>query len=152
MKVVVAEKPSVGRDIARVLGCRARADGQLLGNGYVVTWAFGHLVEIAEPARMNPGWAKPWTRAQLPMVPTPWKYEVTKDGKKQFAVIQKLLTDRDTTEVIAATDAGREGEHIFRLIHQLSGSKKPVKRLWISSLTDEAIREGFRTLKPSEAA
>jgi len=151
MKVVVAEKPSVGRDIARVLGCRARADGQLLGNGYVVTWAFGHLVEIAEPARMNPGWAKAWTRAQLPMIPTPWKYEVTKDGKKQFAVIKKLLTARDTTEVIAATDAGREGEHIFRLIYQLSGSRKPVKRLWISSLTDEAIREGFRSLKPSAA-
>jgi DNA topoisomerase-3 len=151
MKVVVAEKPSVGRDIARVLGCRTKGDGHLTGNGYAVTWAFGHLVEIAEPASMNPAWAKPWTREQLPMVPAPWKYELTTDGRKQFAVIKKLLTDRDTAEVIAATDAGREGEHIFRLIYQLSGSTKPVKRLWISSLTDEALREGFRSLKPSEA-
>ena len=151
MKVVLAEKPSVARDIARVLGCRTRADGHLTGNGYAVTWAFGHLVEIAEPAAMNPAWAKPWRKEQLPMVPPRWMYEVTKDGQKQFAVIKKLLNAPDTAEIIAATDAGREGEHIFRLIYQRSGSKKPVKRLWIRSLTDEAIREGFRSLEPSEA-
>ena len=151
MKVVLAEKPSVARDIARVLGCRTRADGHLTGNGYAVTWAFGHLVEIAEPAAMNPAWAKPWRKEQLPMVPPRWRYEVTKDGKQQFAVIKKLLNAPDTAEIIAATDAGREGEHIFRLIYQRSGSKKPVKRLWIRSLTDEAIREGFRSLEPSEA-
>lgn len=151
MKVVVAEKPSVARNIARILGCRTKADGHLTGNGYAVTWAFGHLVEIAEPAAMNPAWGKPWKKEQLPMVPSPWKYEVTTDGKKQFGVIQKLLRDPQTTEIVAATDAGREGEHIFRLIYQLSGSRKPVKRLWISSLTDDAIREGFRSLKPSEA-
>ena len=151
MKVVLAEKPSVARDIARVLGCRTRADGYLTGNGYAVTWAFGHLVEIAEPAAMNPAWAKPWRKEQLPMVPPRWRYEVSKDGKKQFAVIKKLLNAPDTAEIIAATDAGREGEHIFRLIYQRSGSKKPVKRLWIRSLTDEAIREGFRSLEPSEA-
>ena len=151
MKVVLAEKPSVARDIARVLGCRTRADGHWTGNGYAVTWAFGHLVAIAEPAAMNPVWAKPWRKEQLPMVPPRWRYEVTKDGKKQFAVIKKLLNAPDTSEIIAATDAGREGEHIFRLIYQHSGSKKPVKRLWIRSLTDEAIREGFRSLEPSEA-
>ena len=151
MKVVLAEKPSVARDIARVLGCRTRADGYLTGNGYAVTWAFGHLVEIAEPAAMNPAWAKPWRKEQLPMVPPRWRYEVSKVGKKQFAVIKKLLNAPDTAEIIAATDAGREGEHIFRLIYQRSGSKKPVKRLWIRSLTDEAIREGFRSLEPSEA-
>ena len=110
MKVVVAEKPSVARDIARVLGCRSRQDGYLSGNDYAVTWAFGHLVRIAEPETMNPAWAKPWNKDQLPMVPTPWKYEVTKDAKKQFAVIKKLLVDRETSEVIVATDAGREGE------------------------------------------
>ena len=151
MKVVLAEKPSVARDIARVLGCRTRADGHLTGNGYAVTWAFGHLLEIAEPAAMNPAWAKPWRKEQLPMVPPRWRYEVTEDGKKQFAVIKKLLNAPETAEIIAATDAGREGEHIFRLIYQRSGSKKPVKRLWIRSLTDEAIREGFRSLEPSEA-
>ena len=151
MKVILAEKPSVARDIARVLGCRSRHDGYLTGNGYAVTWAFGHLVRIAEPETMNAAWGKPWKKDQLPMVPAPWKYELTKEGKKQFAVIKKLLTDREATEVIAATDAGREGEHIFRLIYQLSGSTKPVKRLWISSLTDEAIRDGFRSLKPAEA-
>jgi DNA topoisomerase-3 len=151
MKVVVAEKPSVARDIARVLGCRTKADGHLTGNGYAVTWAFGHLVEIAEPSAMNPDWAKPWRRDQLPMIPSQWQYTVTKDGKKQFAVIKKLLAAREATEIIAATDAGREGEHIFRLIYQLSASKKPVKRLWVSSLTDEAIRDGFRSLKPSSA-
>lgn len=151
MKVVVAEKPSVARDIARVLGCRSRGDGYLSGNGYAVTWAFGHLVRIAEPETMNPKWGKPWNKDQLPMVPAPWKYEVTQDAKKQFGVIKKLLVDPKTTEVICATDAGREGEHIFRLIYQLSGSKKPCRRLWISSLTDEAIGEGFRALKPSSA-
>jgi DNA topoisomerase-3 len=149
MKVIVAEKPSVARDIARVLGCRRRQDGYLTGNGYAVTWAFGHLVRIAEPETINAAWGRPWKKDQLPMVPAPWKYEVTKDGKKQFAVIKKLLIDPQTTEVIAATDAGREGEHIFRLIYQLSGSKKPCRRLWIRSLTDDAIREGFRALKPS---
>ena len=149
MKVIVAEKPSVARDIARVLGCRHRQDGYLTGNGYAITWAFGHLVRIAEPETMNAAWGRPWKKDQLPMVPAPWKYEVTKDGKKQFAVIKKLLIDPQTTEVIAATDAGREGEHIFRLIYQLSGSKKPCRRLWIRSLTDDAIREGFRALKPS---
>ena len=151
MKVVLAEKPSVARDIARVLGCRTRADGYVTGNGYAVTWAFGHLVAIAEPALMNPAWTKPWRKEQLPMVPPKWKYEVTEDGKKQFAIIKKLLTASDTAEIIAATDAGREGEHIFRLIYERSGSKKPVKRLWIRSLTDEAIREGFRSLEPSKA-
>ena len=151
MKVVVAEKPSVARDIARVLGCRTRADGHITGNGYTVTWAFGHLVEIAEPAAMNPAWAKPWRTNQLPMVPAQWRYEVTENGRKQFNIIKKLLNASDTAEIIAATDAGREGEHIFRLIYQRSGSKKPVKRLWIRSLTDEAIREGFRSLAPSKA-
>ncbi len=151
MKVVVAEKPSVARDIARVLGCRTRADGHITGNGYTVTWAFGHLVEIAEPAAMNPAWAKPWRTNQLPMVPAQWRYEVTENGRKQFNIIKKLLNASDTAEIIAATDAGREGEHIFRLIYQRSGSKKPVKRLWIRSLTDEAIRKGFRSLAPSKA-
>ncbi len=151
MKVVLAEKPSVARDIARVLGCRTRANGHLTGNGYAVTWAFGHLVAIAEPAAMNPAWAKPWRKEQLPMVPPRWKYEVTQNGKEQFAIIKKLFTASETTEIIAATDAGREGEHIFRLIYQRSGSRKPVKRLWIRSLTDEAIREGFRSLEPSKA-
>ena len=151
MRVILAEKPSVARDIARVLGCSARADGCLRGSGDVVTWAFGHLVEIAEPEAMNPAWARPWRQEQLPMLPSAWRYDVRPDAKAQFGIVKRLLLDSATTEVVCATDAGREGEHIFRLIYEATGCRKPVKRLWISSLTDEAIKDGFRRLRPAAA-
>lgn len=151
MRVILAEKPSVARDIARVLGCSARADGCLRGSSDVVTWAFGHLVEIAEPEAMNPAWARPWRQDQLPMVPSSWRYDVRPDAKAQFGIVKRLLLDSATTEVVCATDAGREGEHIFRLIYEAAGCRKPVKRLWISSLTDEAIKDGFRRLQPATA-
>jgi DNA topoisomerase-3 len=150
MKVVLAEKPSVARDIAGVLGASNRKEGYYEGNEFTVTYAFGHLVTIAEPEEMNQTWARPWTLEQLPMLPAEWKYRVAPKAETQFAIIRKLFTDPATTGIIAATDAGREGEHIFRLIYLLTGSTKPIQRLWISSLTTEAIRDGFRNLRPSK--
>ena len=140
--VVVAEKPSVGRDLARVLGATQRGEGTLSGNGYVVTWAIGHLVGLAQPEGIRPEW-KRWSRATLPMLPKEWPLQVLEGTRPQFAVVAKALTAKDVTGVICATDAGREGELIFRFIYEAAGCRKPVKRLWISSLTDGAIREGF---------
>jgi DNA topoisomerase-3 len=150
MKVVLAEKPSVARDIAAVLGANNKKDGYFEGNGYAVTYAFGHLVTIAEPEDMDPKWGKPWNIKQLPMVPKQWKYRIADKAGPQFKVIKSLFLDRQTERIICATDAGREGEHIFRLIYTLSGSKVPVYRLWISSLTQEAIKDGFAKLKPAK--
>ena len=146
--VVVAEKPSVGRDLARVLGATQRGEGTLSGNGYVVTWAIGHLVGLAQPEGIRAEW-KRWSRATLPMLPQEWPLQVLEGTKAQFAVVSRALTAKDVTGVICATDAGREGELIFRLIYEAAGCRKPVKRLWISSLTDGAIREGFSKLRPS---
>jgi DNA topoisomerase-3 len=151
MIVVLAEKPSVARDIAAVLGANQKKEGYFEGNGYQVTYAFGHLVTIAEPEEMNPNWGQPWKMEQLPMIPTKWVYRVTDKTEKQFNCVKKLFLHPGTTQIICATDAGREGQHIFDLIYQLTGSTKPVQRLWISSLTPEAIREGFRHLKPVAA-
>jgi DNA topoisomerase-3 len=147
VKVVLAEKPSVARDIAAVVGAKNKREGYFEGNDYVVTYAFGHLVTLAEPEVMNPAWGKPWRLAQLPMLPTNWKYQIVDKAKAQFNVIKKLFLDPKSTSIICATDAGREGEHIFRLIYMLSGSKLPVERLWISSLTAEAIKTGLAKLK-----
>ncbi len=151
MLVVLAEKPSVARDIAAVLGAGQRKNGYFEGNNYQVTYAFGHLVTIAEPEQMNPAWGQPWRMEQLPMIPTEWRYRVADKAQEQFDCIKKLFLHPATTEIICATDAGREGQHIFDLIYQLTGSTKPVQRLWISSLTPEAIRAGFRSLKPMSA-
>lgn len=151
MIVVLAEKPSVARDIAAILGANQKKTGYFEGNGYQVTYAFGHLVTIAEPEEMNPSWGGPWKMEQLPMIPTEWKYRVADKGQEQFDCIKRLFLHPVTKEIICATDAGREGQHIFDLIYQLTGSTKPVQRLWISSLTAEAIREGFRHLKPLSA-
>jgi DNA topoisomerase-3 len=152
MIVVLAEKPSVARDIAAVLCANQKKDGYFEGNNYQVTYAFGHLVTIAEPEEMNPAW-RGWRLDQLPMIPTQWKYRVDdkSQSKAQFNCIKTLFRNPATTGIICATDAGREGQHIFDLIYQLSGSTKPVQRLWISSLTPEAIRAGFRNLKPASA-
>jgi DNA topoisomerase-3 len=149
MKVVLAEKPSVARDIAAVVGATNKRDGYFEGNDYIVTYAFGHLVTIAEPEDMNPAWGKPWRIQQLPMIPSEWKYRVADKASAQFKVIKKHFNDPSTSSIICATDAGREGENIFRLIYKLTGTKRPVQRLWISSLTPEAIRDGFRKLRPS---
>lgn len=150
MKVVLAEKPSVAKDIAAVVGASSRKDGYYEGNDYIVTYAFGHLVSLAEPEEMNPAWGGPWRIAQLPMIPEQWKYKIVDKTIKQFNVIKKFFVDSKTSSIICATDAGREGEHIFRLIYKLSGSAKPVERLWISSLTADAIRDGLKKLKSSD--
>ena len=144
--VVIAEKPSVARDIARVLGASGKGQGCLLGKGYIVTWALGHLVQFAEPDEYGPPWNARWAFSQLPMVPEKWKLRTSKATSAQFQIIKKLINDRETDSLICATDAGREGEHIFRLIYEHARCKKPFRRLWVSSLTDEAIRAGFNQL------
>jgi DNA topoisomerase-3 len=145
---VLAEKPSVARDIARVLGARSRRDGALEGNGYVVTWAIGHLASPAQPHEINPAW-KRWSLSTLPMIPERWPLQIYHRTRHQFEIIKRILCDRETLEIVCATDAGREGELIFRFIYEAAGSTKPVSRLWISSLTDDAIRRGFANLRPA---
>ena len=146
--VILAEKPSVARDIARVLGCRQQGQGYLGGNGLVVTWAVGHLVGLAQPHEIDPAW-KNWDLALLPMVPVDWRLSVLPATKDQFDIVKRLINAADTAEVVCATDAGREGELIFRNIYEAAGCRKMVRRLWISSLTEEAIRDGFGKLRPS---
>ena len=145
---VVAEKPSVARDIARVLNATKRGDGYLHGDGYIVTWAIGHLVALAQPHEINPQW-RSWRRELLPMLPESWPLVVGEKTKDQFEVVQKILSSPKVGAVVCATDAGREGELIFRYIYEAVGCDKPVQRLWISSLTPEAIRDGFARLKDS---
>ncbi|WP_426756588.1 DNA topoisomerase 3 [Myxococcus sp. Y35] len=142
---VLAEKPAVARDIARVLGASERGDGWLRGNGYVVTWAIGHLVGLAQPHEIRADWKK-WNRALLPMLPAEWPLVVSKETRSQFEVVKQVLNAPEVSAVVCATDAGREGELIFRYIYDASGCRKPVRRLWVSSLTERAIREGFRQL------
>ena len=147
--VVVAEKPSVGRDIARVLGCRERGDGCLTGEKYTVTWAVGHLVTLMEPDELDEKYKK-WSFATLPILPEVIPLKVIPATKDQFSKVKKMINDKETDSLICATDAGREGELIFRYIYEKAGCKKPFRRLWISSMTDEAIREGFAQIRPGE--
>jgi DNA topoisomerase-3 len=147
--VIVAEKPSVARDIAAVLGASGRGEGCLRGNGWCVTWALGHLVHFAEPDDYGPDWAGRWSPAQLPMIPERWRLRTDKKTSAQFRIVKALLTAPDTERVVCATDAGREGELIFRLIVEHARCRKPIERLWISSLTPEAIRAGFAALRPA---
>jgi DNA topoisomerase-3 len=149
--VVIAEKPSVARDIARVLGAGRKGQGCLEGNGYCVTWALGHLVHLAEPDDYGPPWKGRWSAGQLPMIPDHWRLKLAPKTADQFKVVKALINDPATERLVCATDAGREGEHIFRLIYEQARCRKPFDRLWVSSLTDEAIRAGFRALKPGSA-
>ena len=144
---VLAEKPSVARDIARVIGATRKGEGYLYGNGYVVTWAIGHLVALAQPHEMNPEW-RYWRREMLPILPTHWPLVVYDKTKGQFEAVRKILNSPRISRLVCATDAGREGELIFRYIYEAAKCEKPVSRLWISSLTPDAIREGFESLKP----
>ena len=144
--LVIAEKPSVGRDIARVLGCKRQADGALEGSQYIVTWGLGHLVELADPEGYDPKY-KEWKMGDLPMMPEPFKLEVIGQTAKQFKVVRNQIHRKDVGEIVIATDAGREGELVARLILKKAGTDKPLKRLWISSVTDKAIREGFAHLR-----
>ena len=146
--LVVAEKPSVGAAYAKVLGATNRQDGYWEGNGYLVSWCVGHLVELAPPNVYDAKYVK-WSIADLPILPEKWQYLVSTSTKKQFGILQKLMDRPDVDSIVCATDAGREGELIFRLVYQQAGCKKPFSRLWLSSMEENAIREGFAHLKPS---
>ena len=146
--LVVAEKPSVAMSYAKVLGATNRQDGYLEGNGYLVSWCVGHLVELAPPNIYDAKYVK-WSIADLPILPERWQYLVSASTKKQFGILQKLMDRPDVDSIVCATDAGREGELIFRLVYQQAGCKKPFSRLWLSSMEENAIREGFAHLKPS---
>ena len=147
MRVILAEKPSVAQSIAAVLGADQKKNGYLQGENDLVSWCIGHLIELAPPEIYDARYAK-WRREDLPIVPSVWESVVSDGTKKQFAVLKELLNRADVDEVVCATDAGREGELIFRMAYEKTGCAKPVKRLWISSLEESAIREGFRALKP----
>ena len=147
-KLVVAEKPSVAMSYAKVLGATSRKDGYLEGNSYLVSWCVGHLVELAPPNVYDAKYVK-WSIADLPILPQKWQYLVSASTKKQFGILQKLMHRPDVDSIVNSCDSGREGELIFRLVYQQAGCKKPVSRLWLSSMEENAIREGFAHLKPS---
>ena len=149
-RLVIAEKPSVAQSIAKGIGADRKKDGYLEGNGYLVSWCFGHLVELCEPQDYDEKYER-WRKEDLPIVPDPFRYRVSEDTKKQFRKLKELMERDDVDGLIEATDAGREGELIFRLVYQEAHCRKPFERLWISSMEDGAIREGFRNLKPSSA-
>lgn len=150
VSLIVAEKPSVARDIAKALGVRGRREGYFEDEGLRVTWCVGHLVELAEPDRYDPAWGS-WRADTLPMLPERFQLQVREGGEDQFKVVKALMRASDVGELVNACDAGREGELIFAYALQLAGAKAPVKRLWISSMTEAAIREGFRRLRPGAA-
>lgn len=149
-KLVLAEKPSVGRDIARVLNCNKKGNGFIEGDKYIVTWALGHLVTLADPEEYSPKY-KTWNMEDLPMLPNEIKLVIIKQSGKQFNSVKTQLHRKDVNEIIIATDAGREGELVARWIIEKAHVKKPIKRLWISSVTDKAIKDGFNNLKDGRA-
>ena len=147
-KLIVTEKPSVAISYAKILGVHGRQDGYLEGNGYLVSWCVGHLVELAPPSAYGDQYVK-WNIADLPILPEKWQYLVSASTKKQFGILKKLMHRADVNTVVNSCDAGREGELIFRLVYEQAGCKKPVSRLWLSSMEDSAVRAGFANLKPS---
>ena len=146
MELVIAEKPSVALSIAKVIGAKNKKDGYYEGNGYKVSWCVGHLIQMANPERYDEKYAK-WNIKDLPIIPKEYKYETAKSTKKQFNILKKLMNDKDVEFVINACDAGREGESIFRLVYLQANCKKKMRRLWISSMEDSAIKDGFDNLK-----
>ena len=147
MQLVITEKPSVAQSVAHVIGAKERKDGYMEGNEYIVSWCIGHLVELAKPEAYSDAWKK-WDYASLPMIPEKWQTEVKSGTAAQYKILKTLMHDARVDSVICATDAGREGELIFRLVYHQAGCSKPIKRLWISSMEESAIREGFANLKP----
>ena len=147
--LVLAEKPSVGKELARVLGCKQSRDGYMTGGKYIVTWSFGHLVTLADPEVYDKKYEK-WELETLPMLPEKMQLVVIKGTGKQFQTVKKLMHSNEVDELVIATDAGREGELVARWIIEKAGCRKPIKRLWISSQTDKAIREGFASLRPGK--
>lgn len=150
MNLVIAEKPSVALSIAKVIGANQRKDRYYEGNGYKVSWCVGHLVQMLNPDKYDEKYAK-WNLKDLPIISYKYKYEVSKSTKKQFTILKKLMNEKEIDTVINACDAGREGESIFRLVYQMTYSKKKMKRLWTSSMEDSAIRDGFQNLKDGSA-
>lgn len=146
MKLVIAEKPSVARSIAEVIGAIEKKNGYLEGNGYLVSWCIGHLIELVNADRYKPEWKK-WSYETLPILPVEWQHAVKEDTGEQYKVLSGLLHQENVTEVVCATDAGREGELIFRLVYDYAGCTKPIRRLWISSMEEKAIIDGFSHLK-----
>ena len=146
IKLVIAEKPSVAQSIAKVIGADKREDGYLEGNGYVVSWCVGHLVELASPESYDEKYEK-WRYEDLPILPSEWNYQIAEATRKQFGILKKLMEREDVTGLVEATDAGREGELISRLVYDQAKCKKPFERLWISSMEDQAISDGFSNLK-----
>ena len=146
MKLVIAEKPSVALSISKVIGATSRKEGYYEGNGYKVSWCVGHLIQMANPDSYDEKYAK-WKIDDLPIIPSEYQYEVAKATKKQFNTLKKLMNDKEVDTVINACDAGREGEAIFRLVYLQASCKKKMKRLWISSMEDSAIKDGFDKLK-----
>ena len=146
MRLVIAEKPSVAISIAKVIGVNGKKDGYYEGNGYRVSWCVGHLIQMSDPDTYDEKYTK-WNIDDLPIIPSEYKYEVAKFTKKQSTILKKLMNDKDIDTVINACDAGREGESIFRLVYSEAKYKKNMKRLWISSMEDSAIKEGFENLK-----
>jgi len=146
MKLVIAEKPSVGQGLAGVLGAKKRMDGYFEGNGYIVSWCIGHLIGLADAEVYDSKYSK-WSRENLPIIPVEWKFVVFNNKKKQFHILKRLMQRKDVESVICATDAGREGELIFRFVYDMAECKKPIKRLWISSMETSAIKQGFENLK-----
>lgn len=149
LKLVITEKPSVAVSIANVIGADKKCKGYREGNGYIVSWCIGHLAELCYPESYDERYAK-WNMDDLPIVPDVWKYRLDGKKKEQFNILKTLMNRSNVSEVINACDAGREGERIFRTVYRITGCRKPMKRLWISSLEDEAIREGFKNLKPGK--
>ena len=149
MYLVIAEKPSVSRAIARVIGAENREEGFLSGKDCIVSWCLGHLAEYLPPDGYDKRYES-WKYEDLPIIPDEWKLAVSQEKKEQFYTLKRLLNSPDVEYVVNACDAGREGELIFRRVYQLSGSRKPVKRLWISSMEDSAIRAGMEQLKDAE--
>ncbi len=149
MKLVVAEKPSAAQSFAKVLGADNRKEGWWEGNGHLVSWCVGHLVELAPPEVYNEKYRK-WRKEDLPIIPSQWLYQISPATRKQFQILKRLMERKDVDSLICATDAGREGELIFRLVYTMCGCRKPFERLWVSSMEDSAIREGFQNLKPSK--
>ena len=145
-KLVIAEKPSVAQSIAKVIGADKREDGYLEGHGYIVSWCVGHLVELASPESYDEKYEK-WRYDDLPILPSQWNYQIVAATRKQFSILKKLMEREDVTGLVEATDAGREGELIFRLVYNQAKCKKPFERLWISSMEDQAISDGFSNLR-----
>lgn len=150
MKLIIAEKPSVAFAIAKALNIRGSRDGYIENKDFVISWCVGHLVALAEPSAYDEKYAK-WNYGDLPIIPAEFQYKIYGGKQKQFKVVKSLMNRKDVTEVINVCDAGREGELIFRLVYAQANCRKPVKRLWISSMEESAIREGFENLKDGSA-